>query len=365
MVMWTEKGSYEGLYHTRRTPSVSSHPVRKPLPYLITSGKITSDLNDSGLASTYNHLNDTPIHNGYWHLGSITSASNKALDKVHDQLDQASDLLVAWKERQSAIDLVTSAVGRLVRVARAVKRRDPKIVRRVMQRNPGAKDLVKTPSGLWLEYHFAILPTISDIHHACGVLGFEFPIQNVEGVGTDKTNVMDQRYSYNQDYSPDHNSQDQWYETTVKLGGEITALNPDVHLATMLGFGQPLSVAYEMTPFSWFIDYFVNVGQLIRNMEPQFPGITVSNQYTTTIQRGTQRYRNAFNFTSAHVRPDHPWYDKWIYFNPSYTTEGFGMKRELGWPGYGLELSSPLDLKGQQCSYIVAVLGSILTSMKK
>lgn len=365
-IMWTEKGSRYSTSHARRSPSTSSSkPYVKPLKYLLTSASVTSDLNNSGYPSHYDLLNDCPIHNGFWHQPSITSASNKALDKVYDQLNQASDLLVAWKERQSAIDLVTSNVGKLVRIARAVKRRDPRIVRRVMQRNPKAKDIIKTPSGLWLEYHFAIVPTISDIHHACGVLGFEFPVQVVEGVGSSKQNVMNQRYSNSAPYSPEHNSQDQWYETTVKIGGKITAMNPNVHLATMLGFGQPLSVAWEMTPFSWFVDYFVNVGQLINNLEPQFPGITVSDKYTTIIQEGTQRFRNANFYSSAWVRPDHPWYNKWIYQHPSCTYVGFGMKRDLGWPSYGLEFSSPFDLSGQRCSYIVAVLGSLLTSMKR
>ena len=364
--MWTEKGSRYSTSHTRRSPSVSpSKPYVKPLKYLLTNASVTSDLNNSGSASRYDLLNDAPIHNGFWHQPSITSASNKALDKVYDQMNQASDLLVAWKERQSAIDLVTSNVGRLVRIARAVKKRDPKIVRRVLQHNPKAKDVIKTPSGLWLEYHFAILPTISDIHHACGVLGFEFPIQDVTGVGSSKENVMGQRYDYGQPYDPDHNSQDQWFKTIVKMGGKITAINPNVQLATMLGFGQPLSVAYEMLPFSWFIDYFANVGQLINNLEPQFPGITISDKYTTIIQEGTQRFRNAYYYSSADVPRYHPWYNKWIYKHPSCTFVGFGMKRDLGWPSYGLEFSSPFELSGQQCSYIVAVLGSILTSMKR
>lgn len=363
--MWTEKGSRDSVYHARREPSVSNSLPRHPLRYLMTVGRVTNDLNNSLGPTVLDQLNFTPVHNGVWDVASITEASNKALDKVYDQMNQAQDLLVAWKERQKAIDLVASNVGRLVRIARAVKRRDPKIVRAVMRRNPKAKDVIKTPSGLWLEYHFGIVPTVLDVHHACGILGYEFPAFKIDGTASAKFESLGNRFDTSFGYDPNYNCQDLHGKTRVKIGGRVTALNPNVHLATMLGFGQPLSVAWEMTPFSWFIDYFANVGQLIKNIEPQFPGVTVSDKYCTVTQECTRTFRNAQFFSPQWVRPDHPYYNRWIFKDPSYDAVGYGIRRTPGWPDYSLQLKSPLALSGQRCSYIVAVLGTLLTSMKK
>lgn len=338
---YVEKGNRFGSHWRCAYKYTQPRPHTRPLPYRAFGGRwFTQDYDPDD-----DIRNAIPLANGFdWNgRGGVTTASNKALNKLYEQLEQSEALLVAWKERQSALDLVATNVGRLVRVARAVKRRDPKIVRRVLKRNPAAKDIIKSPSGLWLEYHFAIVPTIMDIHHACGILGYEFPIEKLVASSGASVEYRRGRGTY------------QWYEdflfeTRVKLTGEIYSLNPNITLASQLGFGQPLSVAWEMTPFSWFVDYFVNVGQLVKNLEPRFPGVQTRNHTTTVLIKsyGKQGYRNR--------EPESD-----VKFN---THESFYMDRSLQWPSFQLEFNSPFDLKGQQCSYIVAVLGSILTSMK-
>lgn len=276
---------------------------------------------------------------------------NKALDKLYEEMQQASDLLVAWKERQKALDLVFDAVGILVRTARAIRKRDPKIIRRILNRGVvGPKDIAKTPSGLWLQYHFAIVPTISDIHHAMGVFSAALPDVDIVATSRLQTTVFTPLFvvPLNSYWSGNGS-----YDISVKLGGTLRAVDPHVTLATRLGFGQPLSVAWEMTPFSWFVDYFVNVGDMLKNLEPRFPGIETYNKYTTYKCKGSV----SGHFTSA---------DGWGWYPPNsfYAGQMVGVKRDLGWPNYQLQFTSPLDLSGQRVSYIVATLTGILTGMK-
>lgn len=335
------KGDRYSAFWSRAECHTQPKPFVKPLPYSLRAGKQWGHRRDI--------LNFVPLANGAHSNrgGVVVTASNRALKKVYDRMEQASDLLVAWKERQSTLDLVTNNVRRLVTIARAVKRRDPRIVRRVLRRNPSAKDVIRTPAGLWLEYHFAIAPTIMDIHHALGLFSFEFPVD---------------KFCFTGGAEAAYTARDQgtyrWYESweqscRVKIGGEIYALDPNLSLASRLGFGQPLSVAWEMTPFSWFVDYFVNVGDLLTNLEPRFPGVEVRNKYTSTFEKtfGSIWYRNR----------EHP-FDA-VSEKTQY--EGTLFTRTTSWPNFQLEFSSPFDLKAQQCSYIVAVLGNILTSMKK
>lgn len=340
--VYREKGERNSNFWQGQWCTLQKKPFVKPLPYTMRYGRWT------GGASGYptDIRNFIPLANGFLEgaEGSRTASSNGALDKLYEKLEQSEALLVAWKERQSALDLMASNIGRLVRIARAVKRRDPKIVRKVMQRNPKGKDVAKTPAGLWLEYHFAIVPTIMDIHHAAGLLGFEFPVEKLSF----SSGAESSRKTGNGTYQWYHNFQ---YKTFTKLTGEIYGLNPNIHLASMLGFGQPLSVAWEMTPFSWFVDYFVNVGQLVTNLQPRFPGVKVRNQATVILTkgRGSLGYRNREPVGQI----------------PLKHFESVFMERRVGWPNYQLQFKSPFDLKGQQCSYIAAVLVNILSDFQR
>lgn len=338
---YKEKGNRYSSHWTVAHRAAQPKPYRRPLPYLTFGGTWHTCSGDA-----YLDIRDfMPLANGdKWDgAGGVITASNKALEKLYGRLEQSEALLVAWKERQSALDLVATNVGRLVRIARAVKKRDPKVVRRVLQRNPAAKDAVKQPASLWLEYHFAIVPTIMDIHHALGVLGFDFPVEKLS-----ESSKAPVELSSGGDTYTWHKADE--FSSIVKLEGEIYSLNPNLTLASQLGFGQPLSVAWEMTPFSWFVDYFVNVGSLVKNLEPRFPGVKTRNHSTTILIKGYGRlgYRNSEPLSQVK-------YDAY---------SSFYMSRRTDWPSFQLEFNSPFDLKGQQCSYIVAVLTNILTSMK-
>lgn len=281
-------------------------------------------------------------------------AVNKALDKLYEKFGQAEDLRVAWKERQTAIDMVTSGVRTIVNIARAVKRRDPRIIRAILRRNPTWKDVATTPSGLWLQYWFGIVPTISDIHHAAGIFTQDFPEPELRVRAS--AAWEDSVSGYPELLLPGASA---WvgggsYVGRVEMGGKITAIDPNVSLASSLGFGQPLSVAWEMTPFSWFVDYFVNVGSLITNLEPRFPGFTVVDKYTSI--KTTAK-------VSGYFRAHNGW--GWYPDSSHYIGNLVGFRRSTDWPNYQLVFNSPLDLKWKQCSYIVAVAVQLLSSFKR
>lgn len=352
------KGDRYGSSWSEHHTSAQARPYKNPLPYLA-YGVSHSEFGRSLPQTRTDLANHYPLANRFETdaLGGVVEAQNKALSKVYDKLAQSEALLVAWKERQSAIDLVTSNVGKLVRTARAIKRRDPRIIRAIKRRNPKGYDVASDPAGLWLEYHFAIVPTISDIHHAMGLLGFEFPVEPFSCTSGNETvrfvPAGNKEWTYGRSYT---------FKTRAKLGGEIYALNPNVHLATMLGFGQPLSVAWEMTPFSWFVDYFVNVGDMLKNMEPRFPGVKTRHHYSTqfiTCQGYISYNDGGMMWTGT----------KWIFDAPMPAYVGqfksWYVRRDTSWPNFQLQFNSPLSLRGQQASYIVAVLTGILGGFVK
>lgn len=354
MTVIVTKGNRLGAHFEQRFVERQAPPYISPLPYKAYGGDVSVVRPYSDRQTYPDQLNWVPGPNE-GQVGSYgrIEAQNKALDKLAEWANESADLLVAWKERQSALDLVYTKVGQLVRTARAIKKRDPKIVRRIMKRKPKGADVPGTPASLWLEYHFAILPTISDIHHALGIFSHQIaPVVSVTASGHSFQDWSSRGYFdyYDKlDYTSDQ-------KHLVKLGGRLVAIDPNVVLAQSFGFGQPLSVAYEMTPFSWFIDYFVNVGQLLSNLEPKLSGFKFEDQYMSHLVSMETYYESA----SYSVHSPEPY-----FLGPKWSATSYYMTRSLGWPKYELQVNSPFALSGQRVSYITAVLVGMLKGFIK
>lgn len=340
--IWIEKSDF---IH-RKFPSFQRAPYFKPLPYLHHKATYGASPNGRDQKTGSNRL----VHCSNF-AQSVNErrdyVTNKALSKLYDELGQAEDLVVAFKERQKSIDMAVSAVRTLVRIARAVKRRDPKIVRQVLQRNPSAKDIIKTPAGLWMSYHFGWAPTVSDLHHALTVFSDPIPALTVtasskQAVQANNARAYDLRFR-----------EGVYVQGTkvVKLGCEVLPSQPNVNLASRLGFGQPLSVAWELTPFSWFVDYFVNVGEFIKNFEPRFPGLTIVNPYWSSKSDFNCQYGYADGIGYPVVGR---------HFHSVQT-----FRRRLEHPSFVLSFNPPSNLSGQRLSYIVGVFLPMMLDFKR
>lgn len=277
--------------------------------------------------------------------GPARTAANKALDKLYDDFNQKGDLLVAWKQRQDALDQAAGIMGTVVRTIRAVKRRDPRILRAILRKHPEAKDIASQPSSIWLGYWFGIVPTIGDLHHALGIFATDLPAGYFSHTGGTSQGID---WSGEPPFREGYRGQATFL---CKIGGRVSAVDPNVHLATMLGFGQPVSVALELIPFSWLLGYFVNVGQLATNLEPRFPGFTFASQYTTFFVKFDGYYAYVRDLSKGELVL-------------AASSKMIHMRRHTTWPRYGLEFNSPANLSGQRLSYITAVAISLLSGMK-
>ena len=272
--------------------------------------------------------------------GIATSVNNLCLDKVYDTLQQAEDLRVAWAERDKALALVCDSLTYLIRTYKALRHPSPNAVREILGYKPGWKDVVKKPAGAWLAWNFGVKPTISDLHKGLGIFTNALPPVRISESAS---------LPYFRDFS--RGAYEEGFHLSgkfsVRIGCEVIAWDPNVQLATALGFGQPLSTAWELTPWSWAIDYFANVSQMLKNLEPRFPGLTLNQEYNTRYFRGTAGY--SYN--------DRPWWAEGAPQRQTQTIYSFKtMRRYTGIPGYLLEFHKPADLSGQHASYLAAAL---------
>lgn len=328
-------------------------PYIQPLPYIYSKDATTmygprytwdegvlhtewADLGNAGFS----------VFDAFGEHNSFAAISlNKALDEFTSECQQQSDLMVAMLEYQKTLDMVSGLIGGLVRTARAIKRRDPRIVRQILRKKKLTKrDIATTPSGLWLQYHFGIVPTIHDIHSAMNIFS-EPPKIIIKGRGSAPINF-------------DESNTSQGIKTVRRATGvvhsniraELSGLDPNALLAARFGFDQPLSVIYEMTPFSWFVDYFVNLGDMLKNIQPRFTGLSFvhacHSQVSIASVDGQDMQANNSELLSY------------------YQGNSVQMYRELGIPSYQLVLSSPMSLSTQRVTYIAAVLVQLLSGMK-
>ncbi len=260
--------------------------------------------------------------------GSVyVTAVNKAYSKFVSEATNPAIWAVNLKEYQQTLDLLTGPLGKLIKFTKALRKGDifaagkairpPTRVKREQRSRKyddffrGGKFLpeargsrppkgVKKPrkhvaskylADTWLKYHFGVEPLMEDIHNTVKTLGRDFdPIRVVgrgQGQGTYST------YSeagYNYDWVTgtwSYSKTSELHECKVRIQATARVTNPNAFLASQVGLVNPLSFAWEIIPFSFVVDWFVNVGQMLASMT-DFVGMSLDNPQTTVYQVSTR-----------------------------------------------------------------------------
>lgn len=244
-----------------------------------------------------------------------TRVHNKALNKLNDELTVASNLFETWYERQQAYALLFDAGKEVLDFL--INWKKPKYWKR--------KASSISPSTLpaaWLTWQFGVKPLIGTIDTCMQGLAQPLPAAKFKAIATSDYKLLRAHYDINVDG-----------KYTLILGCDaIPNANPNVALSNIAGITTPFSTAWSVIPWGWAVDYFVNVSELLSNVEVVHPGITTSNHYQTKVWDFTWSgyVEDKYNFGKP---------KKYAYFDG----EGKTMIRSLtGKPNYKLELKFPL-----------------------
>jgi hypothetical protein len=152
--------------------------------------------------------------------------------------------------------------------------------RRNLQPVSVPKGLKATPKAFannWLAFHFGWEPLVQDIGAGIKTLSKPYPPRRIFGKGSGTY------FSRNKSAGSFWTYTELDYRSFVKTGATVTVNSPNLFIAQQLGFVNPLSVAWELVPFSFVVDWFVNVGQVLGQMS-EFAGLTLSETYLTRFQ---------------------------------------------------------------------------------
>jgi len=226
--------------------------------------------------SRYINVNGEPTWNSLWKAYHEAELQGKLVSKVrgHD-----FNLAVNVAQGKQTVNMIVDNLGSLGRSFVALKRGDFSTAARqlgVSQR----KSKLKTSdvSGRWLELQYGWLPMIGDTYEAVKAYAEIHKVRSHTVVVKKSINGV-----HNGSQSPSNWSGDGLWLYRKRIEYEM---QESLSAARSLGLVNPLSVVWEIIPYSFVVDWFIPIGTFFDNLSiiPKLQG-----RFLTTT---TQIYNN-------------------------------------------------------------------------
>lgn len=277
------------------------------------------------------------------------SAYVKCYDKFVELTKGASaEMAVNLAERKQALSMMASRATQLTGFFRSLRKGrfgDAATYLGISHSDPRYKKLTSEEKmrrlgsktgGNYLEFHFGWSPLLNDIGGCVEILQGAVPRKYLKARSSEQ--FKDFVTSNKGTTSPI--DRDYLYRSSVSMGCTLEISNPNLLLANQLGFVNPLALAWELVPFSFMVDWFVNVGDFL-NSFTDFWGVDLQNAYVTRFERLAYRER---------------WYGSG---NPDLQWSGHTIRtrRSLGAPsGPPLRVRDPWVLSPRRAAVAVSLL---------
>lgn len=228
----------------------------------------------------------------------IDWAVNSAREELIKQLNEEAMIAVNIAERQQSINMMTDRVMQIyrftsklrrgdIRGAAAELRVDPTPIRSRPKGN-GRWRRSKDYSNAWLEFHFGWEPLVKDIGACIDLLSQPIPGGTLTVKGWSQR--FEKRFYYSWPDFEAYQVRELKGRVRGKAGAEFYVTDPNAYLANRLGLVNPVSVVWELVPYSFVVDWFANVGQFIGQFGELY-GLTVRDPwYGWTMVIGSCRY---------------------------------------------------------------------------
>jgi hypothetical protein len=223
-------------------------------------------------------------------------AYSRAYGEFVEKMKSSSGWATNLAEMNQSIDSLSLRFKQLAQFTRAVRRLDPVAAGKALGLSkenwlPRRRNM-KDASGLWLEYHFGWEPLVKDIGDAITVLGErKFPTL-VKGRGNSDRNVSNDVNDFQKHIL------DRWTENYfVHVQATVSVTDPLLSQLNQLGFVNPLSVAWDLVPFSFVVDWFSNIGQILE-AATDFVGFGVKDAFVTDYGYTKRIYSWNYKFDS-------------------------------------------------------------------
>lgn len=264
------------------------------------------DWNSGGGYATYG-----PFKENNWSLWSIygyqrhwDACYSRAYEQYRSNVYSAGQagLAEALAQQNQARQMIVQRLSQIANAAVAVKKCDFKRAAKIL-RTPVPKKVSnrKAASQNFLEYHFGWQPLMQDVENSVKLLVSDPPTRfkcrgrATEAIQTRYNNVIDNPW-YFQRWNSSEDGQ-----LVMLIQGEITVTNPNLFLASSLGLIDA-ALPWKLIPFSFVIDWFVNVEQVLSSLS-DFYGLSTGNAMYSWKFVGTYNE----HIDSTNRSPSDPW----------------------------------------------------------
>lgn len=209
---------------------------------------------------------------------SVPALLNSAkLDLANKIKDQKSQIMVSIWEAHKTLDTIASLAKRIARSFEYMRKGQWSRAYHYLTGKPGTK--MRTAASAWLEYRMAVRTTLldakgiaeqlADLHF--GELGFPIKRRSKKITKLLKTSLTSS-------WGPGYNSYGAWPRVLtrgtstheVRVGCwatvELKPENEALKQANEWGLQNPLETMWELTGFSWLVDYFLHIGEFIESL---------------------------------------------------------------------------------------------------
>lgn len=207
------------------------------------SGALSRDGHSGGDYSDFNRLNRAEV---------------EAKNKIGDQRINLS--VTAGEGRKAALGIIENG-HRVMTAFNAIRKGKFKDVRDALRVSGGRDPVGKDASSQWLEYQYAWTPLLMDVKN-----GYD----EFRRKALDPNCIFSVVRNVSETGSINSHTYDGWRilgscekKTQVKLW--FTIDDPYLYRMQQLGLANPASLAWELLPFSFVVDWFLPIGELIES----------------------------------------------------------------------------------------------------
>jgi hypothetical protein len=288
------------FWYRKRQKAIQKAPFNLPLPFFLEEGIADPGGPINGMiGSPVDSPQDiiaqckSPTANGL-----VTQAANISYERFREAVSENASLGVNFVEYRQALGMIESRAVSMLTAYRKVKKLDFVGATRALAgltppiRRPGfippnrgwypkGVSTAKFAGNNWLEYHFGWEPLIKDVYASMEIL--HNPVKKFASIHGEGKSYSSQG-TFSDGGSVSSKISRTWY-ATHKQGAWIKAVqDPQLHTLEQLGLINPAVLLWEIVPFSFVVDWFASVGDVLRSYS-DFAGMTLSEPWSCSIVR--------------------------------------------------------------------------------
>lgn len=278
---------------------------------------------------------------------TIESLHNKCYGKFLDKVRTAPQIGVDLAEYKQTLSMVRSTLSALRKPLQTFANAWNTYMRAFTQkgsvRNWRKNPVLKDAPNAWLAFHFGVEPLIKDLHDLLERLNE--PPKAALVSKTSKQTLEYRSKAYGQTIH-------ETYRQHVRIAAHVKRKDETLSLVNDMGLINPLSITWELVPFSFVVDWFYPVGSYLNSLTDLL-GYDIQNPYRTWYVTAI----GSHTFGAGAVLPTDP------CIGIPYVNEGFRMERAIGLPAMVSQyVRLPTSLSPSRAATQVSLLLQILTN---